>query len=266
MAKKDILASSKKIRRKRYFLKFLISFFFLLSLVFIFSGLSHLQYFRVNNISVHGDYTIDNEDIISNISDSISARRYFLFPEDNIFVVPKEKIISGLLAGFSRIKSASLARNFPSTLEVYISERKPSSLSCEERDCFFIDQEGFVFEKSPFFSGSIYTVFRDKRDGIRGRGEFFQILPKEDFGKIMDFLKSLDDEGIKMAEVILKKEGSYEFYTIEGWYIIASKSNNFKNVFNNLKTALEEEIKEERSDLEYMDMRLEDKIFYKYKD
>ena len=57
----------------------------------------------------------------------------------------------------------------------------------------------------------------------------------------------------------------YEFYVEEGWKIILNAQNEPKSAYLNLITALEANIKDKRARLDYIDLRLGNKIYFKYK-
>ncbi|MFH1956540.1 MAG: hypothetical protein ABIJ28_02740, partial [Patescibacteria group bacterium] len=84
--------------------------------------------------------------------------------------------------------------------------------------------------------------------------------------KTRDFIESLRTENIMISQVVFKKDGLFEFQTEEDWYILLSERSDYKLSLDNLKIALREQIKEKRSELEYIDLRLENKVFYKFKD
>ena len=65
--------------------------------------------------------------------------------------------------------------------------------------------------------------------------------------------------------MILKKENIYEFYTQEGWKIILNDKNEPRSAYLNLITALDANIKDKRAKLDYIDLRLGNKIYFKYK-
>jgi len=49
----------------------------------------------------------------------------------------------------------------------------------------------------------------------------------------------------------------------EGWYALLDEETNFKTAFENMKLVLENQIKDKRAELEYIDLRFSNKVFFK---
>jgi cell division septal protein FtsQ len=263
MKKKDILASSKKIRRKRLLLKYMVISFCFLAVATGMVKLFYLSKFRVQKISIKGNIVLKEEEIKLKVLDSINGKYFHIFPEDNILIIPKKKIAENLLSGFPRLKKVSLAIDMPDILFLEIKERKPAALFCQGENCAFLDEDGFVFEKSPFFSDGVFLKFFDERETVDKKLSF-QLISEIQYKKLIEFAEFVSKENIKIYKIILEKNELYKLYTSETWYIILNSENDPRAAFENLKTALGEQIKDKREKLEYIDLRLENKIFYKY--
>ncbi|HDH04001.1 MAG TPA: FtsQ-type POTRA domain-containing protein [Candidatus Campbellbacteria bacterium] len=279
MVKKDILASSRKLRRKRIALRTGVLVIVALFLCAGFVGLFYIQKFRIQKVSAKGNYALNKKEIIENISDSLNGKYFGIFPRDNIFIIPKEEIKSNLLAAFPRVKSVFLNRDFPNSLFVEIKERKPAALFCENNEsalpalpnqgeptdkstyrqgkCSFVGEDGFIFGKAALFSGNVYLKFY--REG-GGNGKTITQLKN-----LMEFVKLASKENIKITKIILAGEELRKFYTSEGWYILLNNNNDTQITFENLKLALENKIKENRKYLDYIDLRFGNKVYYKFK-
>ncbi|MEW5907699.1 MAG: FtsQ-type POTRA domain-containing protein [Patescibacteria group bacterium] len=262
--KRDILAKSREKRRKKFLLKILAFFILFLILVAGIVVTFYVDYFKIKNISISGNSFIGAETLRLNIGESLDGKYFYLFPKSNIFLASKEEIKNHLLENFHRIKSVSVRKDLPDSILVEVKERKPETLFCKDYNCAFIDEEGYIFEESPFFSGKIYLKFFDEREG-----NFFsikkQLLALEEYKKLLDFTNLLINDNIEITEIVLKKDGIYHLKSDEGWYLILNNSNNPESAYNNLKLTLETQIKEMRRGLEYIDLRLPNKVFYKFK-
>jgi len=263
--KRDILKSSKKLKRKKIFLKIII--FFLLFLILT-AGIIlslYIPKLRIQKIAVEGAEILNIDKIISNIFNSLNGRHFFLIPKNNILVASKKEISKNILNSFPRIRDVSLGKDFPSGLSVKIKERQSTALLCRgenKNECAYIDENGFVFEKAPYFSGEIFLKFFDERDvgnSISDR----QLLSEEQFNGLIDFKNYLLKENIKIININLKKDGIYELRTSEDWIILLNERNDFRIAFENFKTAFDSLIKEEQNNLEYIDLRFGNKVFYK---
>ncbi len=277
MLKKGEILASSDLRRKRFFLKMAL---FAGVFLFLSAGVSALFYvpkFRVQNVSVRGNAVLSGNEIAAEVSDALNGRYYGIFPRGNILLVPKEEIISRLLSAFPRIKKVSLDRDFPDSLIVNITERKPAALFCGEEPeepaspptspspggnqsepeggCSFIGEDGAVFEKAADFSGSVYVKFYGKKN--TKKVPFFE--------KLARFAAAASGEGADISKVVFGKDALREFYSSEGWRVLLNEGDDFEKAAANLKLALEEQIKEKRKNLDYIDLRFGKKVYYKFK-
>jgi len=218
--------------------------------------LFYIPKFRIQKISIQGNSTLHKEEIISNVSRSLEGRYWGIFPRDNIFIFPKEKISNNLSNTFPRVKSVILKSDFPNSLLVEIDEKKPSAIFCEGEFCGFIDEDGAIFETAAFFSDNVYVKFYS---------EIGRMENLNNFKRMMDFIALLSKENIEITSVILGEEGLLKFFTSERWSILLNDNDNFQIALENLKLALGEQIKEKRQALEYIDLRFGNKIYYKFK-
>lgn len=267
--KRNILGSSKKLGRKRIIKKLVFGF---LILIFIFGCVTAFFYIsslRIKKISLEGNSSLSTEKILGEVSDYLRGKFFRIFPRDNILILPKEAIVTNLLSKFPRIEEVSLDKNFPDGISVKIKERQQEAILCINDSppgdgCAFIDENGYVFEKAPYFSGDVYLKFFDERESAPGTIGF-QLILKEQFKKLIDFRDLISKENIKISKIILKKEGIYEADISEGWYILLNEQNEPKISYENLKISLDSKIQGDRQKLEYIDLRFGNKVFYKFK-
>lgn len=264
--RKDILKSSRKLRRKRFFLKILFLFVLFLAVCAGLVWALYIPYLRIQKISVEGAEILSVEKIISNVSDSIKGKYFFVIPQNNILIASKKDIIDNLLSSFPRIKEISLDKNFLNILSVKIREWKQEALFCRgetKEECFYVGEDGYIFEKAPYFSGDIYLKIFDERGGDLEIGR--NIISADQFKGLIGFRNFLSRENIKIISILLKKEGVYELKTEEEWIILLNERNDSRLAFENLRTALDSSIKENRKNLDYIDLRFGNKVFYKFK-
>ncbi len=264
MLRRDLFEASKRKKKRRLIIRFLLLLFAVAVVIVIIIWSFYFDYFRIKNIAVEGNSFIEKEKIIGNINNSISGKYFYIIPKNNILIASKKEIADNLLNNFFRVKSADISKKLPDGLMIKIEERNPSALLCEDKNCFFVDDSGYVFEESPFFSGDIFIKFIDQRNE-RNFSANTKILSEEEFKNLVNFSELLSKDGIRISGIILKNEGLYEFHISEQWYILLSQRSDYKISFDNLKIALNEQIKEKRPELEYVDIRLQNKVFFKYR-
>jgi len=272
MARKDFLASSRKLRRKRLILKAIV-----VGVIFaaIFAGVVaffRMHYLQVEKIEISGNNLINSDDLIKKIKTNLEGKYFGLFPKANIFLIPKDKILAELPEEFKRIKKISLDKKYFGAVAVKIDERNNAVLFCEKEDCAYADENGFVFEKAPYFSGAVFLKLVEQRNLDSGENaktidEYLgtNLIAENEFKKILEFAGLAAKTGGGTKEVVLKKENIYEFYMNEGWKIILNDKNESQSAYLNLVTALDSNIKDKHPKLDYIDLRLGNKIYFKYK-
>ena len=257
------------MRRQRALRGFWIFGGVVLVLIFVFAGLARISYFRIKNVAIEGNATLGSEELMSGVLGAMTGNYFLIFPKNNILLASSGEIETKILNDFPRVKSISISKNLPGSLSVKIEERKSTALLCRDAppagECYFLDENGFAFEKSPYFSGNIFIKFTDERNVGNSVSDTGQLISEEQFKGLMALIDSASGNGVEITDVVLKKEGIYNLNTQEGWKIILSERNDLKIAADNLRITLESKIKDKRPTLEYIDLRLANKVFYKFK-
>jgi hypothetical protein len=262
---RNILASSRRHKQKRFFARALFIFLSILfALCGIITGLFCVDEFKIKNVTVSGVSVLSKEDIENKVKQIMSAKVLGIIPRDRIFYFPQKQIENILLEQFHRLSIADVQRDFPSSVLVGVEERKPVVLLCllVGKECFFVDKTGFIFERAPFFSSGVFLKFFDERATKTGIGEF--LIGEETFNKLMAFKSFLEDiSSTEIEKIYLKDNGICEFYTAGGWYLILDKNDDWALIHNNFTTFFKEIINNDKRDIEYIDLRFGNKIFFK---
>lgn len=273
--RKDILAASRKSRRKRILIRSAILLFLFLGAIFsgvyFFLNMNALQ---IKEISIEGNNLVSAAELKDSVNNFLEGKYFWVFPKSNIFIFSKERMASEILRSFPRAKEVKVGRKFFNGLSLKIAERSTLALLCQKETCYFVDEDGIVFENAPYFSGNVYLTFFDERSGAEASsseavssnallGNSF--LNKEEFKKLLDFSKLVSNSNINVGKIILKNEGVYELVTKDGWRILLNEKNKTKEAYANMATAISTEIKDKTKKLDYIDLRFGNKVYFKYK-
>lgn len=149
-------------------------------------------------------------------------------------------------------------------------EKKPEKIDeqkmgiiCSVDKCFYFNKDGIVFQNAPITSGSLITIVRDYSNRNYELGD--KIADKNFIDIILEINKNLYDEiGLKILNFSMDSHPIEELRatTSEGWYILFDLKRDIKNQLLTLKVALNEKIKN-RIGLQYVDLRIENRIYYK---
>lgn len=224
--------------------------------IFLFSPL-----FKIRAIEVSGNKEVETEEIKNN------------FSYKNIFLFTEKKIKDDLISKFPKISDLEVRKNLiKRVVNLIIKERERMGIVCQVdrieegekiKDCFYVDKQGFIFEDAPQTSGSLILLIKDysNRDFRLGQKVFEE--------RIMNFISKIKENlfletGVRVLDFNILSFPTKELKVItsQGWYILFDLERGAENQILALKAALEEKIPD-REGLEYVDLRIENRIYYK---
>jgi hypothetical protein len=285
---KDILTSpriedmKRKARARRIRLAMLL-FILLLSLIYAIGYFSSNPRITINKIVVTGTRIINSPDVEDIVNKNISGKYLRLFDKKNIFIYPKKQIYNDLIKNFTRIDKLSIYRDNLNTLHIDISERSGTSLYCGSsvpeiesevgENCYFVNDNGYIFDKAPYFSGNIYfKYYAPIEEGVDPMGQ--QILPKEVFQSYVRFIEEIAKLKFKPNYLVIEKDGTSTLYldhepSATAPKIIFKNDADLEKILENLslsisKDSFASEIYSKYTTLLYIDMRFKNKVLYKF--
>ncbi len=269
-------------KRKNKIFKIKLFIFFILFILFIIglSFLSKWQKLNIETIQIEGNKVLDKEDLEILVKNELNKKYIWLFPKSNIIILPKNKIKKDLLNQFGRIETINFNLNNFNTLEIKITEREALYTWCgevlpeitlpkEQENCKFVDLNGFVFDKAPFFSGNVYFRFYGTLEN--------SIYKENNFIQYVDFIEKIKILGLVPVALFEKEDGETEIYLSlnvplkDAPKIIFNNKEDYDILFENLKigvdtSPLKNNLKDNYINLSYIDLRFNNKVFYKFKE
>lgn len=249
---------SARIKRKKPFYRSKMFWFgFLCSLVVL--GLLYLfifsSVFQVREIKVEGNERISEEDLSNFVWSLISQK--LIWETKSIFLIKSHQIEESILRNFPLVGKAKLVKKPLAFLILRVKEREEFAVVCNE-ECFKIDYQGMVFEKTDQRQGLI-IVFSNKNILVGER--VIDPFLLEQISRIEENLKNNPD--IKIEEYIFYDD-RIEAKTELGPRIIFDLDNKIDNQLLKLNIVLKEEISMEKlKGLDYIDVRFGNKVYYK---
>jgi len=273
-------------RKKRKILKIKITAvgFGLLVLFFGFALIARISSINIKTVTVSGNLIVESRDIKNIIEKNLTGNYLWIFPKTNFLIYPKNKIKNELAEKFRRLKEINFNILDSKSLEVSVSEYEGKYLWCgenasiaenkTEQECYFLDNDGYLFDQAPFFSGEVYfkfygSIIDSKNNPI---GAYF--LPK-DFKQIILLKQNLEQIKLKLVSFWWNEDKGEGEYTLSGSQtsvpkIILKMNSNYQKLAENLQAALETEplktdFQNKYSSLLYLDLRFGNKVVYKFK-
>jgi hypothetical protein len=262
-------------------LRIKISIFLGLFLVFLIglSFLSRWEKINIDKIEIVGNKIVEIREIENLIKEKLVGNYFLVFPKTNFLFYPQSSIEMELRNKFQRIKNVSVNDKNLKILEVSIDERTALYLYCgttpteallpENHKCNFMDDEGYVFEEAPYFSGEVYVKFYGQ---VSSDSYFF----KENFKKLAVFQETLKKIGINGTVFYLENTGDIKMFLSSktkselGPAVIFKSDSDYDEIIENLQSVLtteplQSDFKNKYTSLLYIDLRFGNKVYYKFK-
>jgi len=184
------------------------------------------------------------------------------FNSQAFFLSDYKKIEQDASKEFPLISEIKIKRNFFSfhNLTVEIKERISVGTWCKNTDCFQTDKEGIIFEKAA--AGSSLNIRSENEK------EYFlgsKVIDDDYLAQIMEIQKKLKDSfDTYVAEFIISENNKLTAKTKDGWEAYFLMDDALPKQISNLVLVLNEKIPpENRGNLLYIDLRFNNKIYYK---
>lgn len=284
MKKKSILNSPrlKELKRKRRRVRRNRVIFFAVCFLIIFFGLafaSRIDKINISEIKISGNKVIETEAVEKVVKENISGRYLWIFPKTNFLIYPKAKIKRELADKFKRFNDIKLSVQNIKTLEIFVFEREGKYTWCgaefleANEKCHFMDENGYIFDEAPYFSGEVY--FRFYGPNASTDNPFGSYFLQNDFAKIISFKDTIEKMDLKPSAFELGNDGDANIYLSSGITpsispkIIFKLDSDFNKLAENLQAAistdpLQTDLKEKYNSLLYIDLRFGNKVYYKF--
>jgi hypothetical protein len=285
MQKRGVLHSPRLSELKRQRRQFLVSKIFIgvITFALLFTGLVYLSrasFMNIGNIVVEGNKVADAELISKTAMEAMSGKYLWLFPKTNTLFYPEKKVKSALENNFKRLTDINLDLT-GTKLKVTVAERVsvytwcgPKTTLDSKEKCYFTDKDGFIFEEAPYFSEEVYFKFYGSfADADEALGKYFA---PDNFESFIKLKKDLENIGLKPVAI-------YKVDDEDGEVLLSSKnlrrdnpiinfklSSNPDEISDTLGTAilaepLKTELKKKYATLEYIDLRVGSKVYYRFR-
>ncbi|MFA4817632.1 MAG: FtsQ-type POTRA domain-containing protein [Parcubacteria group bacterium] len=269
--KQIIFRSSKKSKFTRTG-KFFYGLIILVFLGAIIYSIFFSQFLAVTKIEISGTENLDPVEIRKIVENEISGKFLNLIPRNNILLASKTAIEKNILEKYKYAEKAEIRKEFPDSLMIGIKERKFSSILCSAGSCAVVDSNGMAFAKADFEKNelgesSLLILYDDgNKNFALGKIVFDQNYINYLLG-IREKMKS--ELGVDMERELRTPQiasGDIRAKTAEGWLIYFDKGILLDREIGMLKIVLENKIDQgQRSELEYIDLRTDNKIYYKFR-
>lgn len=253
-------------RRKQRALMFSVCLLLGAGLVGGLGLVSHAERLAVTEISVSGAQHLPAHALTAAVQAGMTDNRWLLFAKKNIFLYPKSELETKLSSEFPRIQEVRISR--PSLMAqavvVTVHERQPYATWCNAQQCFFMDENGLIFaEASNAQVPSTPYIFRK---GLLPETEIVgQTFLRGRLSEIAHFLELVRAAGYEPQGITVENEKDFSVPLAGAFTLRVLFDVKGENIIHDLKLALEaDSVRERISELEYVDMRFGNRVYYKF--
>ncbi|MDO8743061.1 MAG: hypothetical protein Q7J30_00660 [Candidatus Azambacteria bacterium] len=258
----------KTISREEKIKKLKNLFFSLLLLTFILTVFWLIfisSFFSIQNINF-SDNTVLNRNDALNIISSIAPFGL----SENLLILSKSRLKSELAAAFPSITNVTIRKKLFHTVIIDFQKRIQVGIWCRSAadhpqgdNCYYFDKDGVAFAETPETEGSLILKIEDlsKNDILLGD----KVLDYNQINFIINFSsKAAENNKFKVLKFKIKPNLAVdlEAVTNKNWSIYLDQKQDPAVAVNNLLSILEEAVKN-TGNLEYVDLRIPSRVFYK---
>lgn len=233
-------------------------------------GLFFSPYFVVRDTSVNGVEQVSRDDVVRIVSGFLEQRTLFVLSQRNIFFFPTAAAERAIGALSPRIASVRVRTHlFARTVSVDIAERHIFGITCGEgthaERCYFFDETGMLFAEAPLIEGAANLLIRST-DIVPGIALPAPLLHGPTVRYFKELKQATERVGVILDSFALRGEyGDATAHATAGFDILFTMEREPKAYAEVLGVLFAKEIQDQAAQLEYIDLRVEDRAYYKFR-
>ncbi|MEK7122703.1 MAG: hypothetical protein AAB855_02500 [Patescibacteria group bacterium] len=231
------------------------------------------QLFTIEFVDIDAVGGIDVQATRGVVFDQMERTRFWVFPQRNVLVFSRNELEDELGKRFV-LRSLSIKKKLPKTIQLALSGEPFRLLHITE---------GRILDRAP--DGGIAADLTERRNDagvsveiarkIAGFPSESKELPDVPIVKgdrpldaeTIDFVRSAFERaqtsGYKPFYFDLGEEPTITLHTAEGWAILLSSLDSPATQFSHVAEILDKHFKQERKGLNYIDVRFDNRVYYK---
>ncbi len=228
--------------------------------------------FTVEEVIFRGDFQEDKQAVEETLQPLIEEKHWRIFPGGHFFFLRGKKLERVILEKFKSFEDVQVKKIFFGKLEIEIKKKATVILICGKDSCIPLDKNGAALDKIFLYDFSKYgsdveIIYDESNSQIEvGRG----ISTQEQLKFIRDVKRIINKNNkveIKELFIPLPSASEIKGKTAEGWLILFNTNFSLLAQSEALRIILESEISpENRICIEYVDLRITDKVYYRFFD
>ena len=252
--------------------------------------------FKIKNITLEGVVNIPDGEMDEIIKNNLRGRVGLIFPNSNIWLFSKERLRADIAQKYI-VESVKIDKQPPFGLAIKIQEklarlvlRTLSEIKVEAdlageyasstdpalaeptfiQNYFYLDVNGIVVSAETDITERTlenFPAIQITYAGITPVKPGDSVLNREKISYIQSIYEELasSNTGVKIDYLIYdpEQENELKIATKEGWQILINTGLDAADQVRKLELALSEKIRDKRAGLQYVDLRINDRVYYK---
>lgn len=224
----------------------------------------YAPHFKIKHININGLETIKEQGIKDLINSQLSKRRFFIFQQSNFWTFNKGLAVKTLNAKFG-LRQLAIDKKFPNTLSISLRERVSALVWSANNKYYNLDLGGvavseIAFEKvNPRFP----LIYDQNNQEVKTGQLVLSEATAAAVASIHDGISAKTPIKIGFFKMVGPKAQEIKVLTSDGWQIYFDVSGDIDKQINNLALTLQEKIKDNTMNLEYIDLRFGERVYYK---
>jgi cell division septal protein FtsQ len=223
-----------------------------------------LPQYQIKSLVVENNLLTQESEIQDIANGFLNSKYFYIIPQSNIWLYPKNKILKKVKALPSVADATSSFDKQNLSLHIILTEKKHEYVWCGEADCYYMNRDGYIFAQAPSFEGNVFLVFKGL---VSGDPLGKSYLPKKDMSEVIGLITSLTNSGLKVVSVNIVSRNEMRLKLDSKAEMIVSMDDNYSDLLKNIKILSSSPDFINASGglgkIEYIDMRYGKKAFWK---
>ena len=231
-------------------------------------GVFFSKWLVVSRVSIEGNKKTQSVDIRAVVDGYMSKKLFSRIPRNTFFLVMPKDLQKTLDKRFSELAAVWVVKTFPNRLAVRVREREFSGIWCGTSSaCFLMDTEGVLYGEAPSSSGTLVLTVRGSEVGSMGSA----VVSTSVVASLAHMHNLTRTQfNLAAAEFDIRNLPDVAARITDGWELRFDALRKPQETLDALRETLAwitEKQKGEgvRKELEYIDLRIEGRAYYKFK-
>jgi cell division septal protein FtsQ len=229
-------------------------------------------YFSIRQIEISGLQKIDSNELRGIVDNQTASRRFLIFPQNNIFVFDEKSAEKEINERYA-LNYLKIEKRLPGSVSISVEEKIPALIWKTAEKFYLVDGDGVIIreiqegEVSGYQTnqpGANMALVFDESNEITAVKE--QIISRKKAEAVVNLQNTLArTTGLQIVNFTMTNRGDLliKCLTNEGWQIYFSPTDDLDEQIQKLSVFLKEKNQEDRRGLLYVDLRFEDRVYYK---